>query len=39
MNIWLQIYELGVYLIAGVFVAIAVGAFIWFKYLRHAVSA
>jgi hypothetical protein len=34
MNVWLQIYELGVYLIAGVFVAIAVGVFLWFKCLR-----
>jgi hypothetical protein len=35
MNVWVQLYELGVYLIAGVFVGVAVGAFLWFKYLRH----
>ena len=35
MNIWLQIFDLGVYLVAGVFVAVAVGAFLWFKYFRN----
>ena len=36
MNIWLQTFDLGVYLVAGVFVAAAVGAFLWFKYFRNA---
>jgi hypothetical protein len=31
-------YELGVYLIGGVFVAVAVGAFLWFRYLRNAIN-
>jgi hypothetical protein len=31
-------YELGVYLIGGVFVAVAVGAFLWFKYLRNGIN-
>jgi hypothetical protein len=36
MNVCVQLYELGVYLIAGVFVGVAVGAFLWFKYFRHS---
>jgi len=35
MNIWLQIFDVGVYLMAGVFVAVAVGTFLWFKYFRN----
>jgi hypothetical protein len=35
MNAWVQLFDLGVYLIAGVFVGVAVGAFLWFKYFRH----
>jgi hypothetical protein len=38
MNIWLQMYELGVYLVGGVFVAVAVGAFLWFKYLQTGLN-
>jgi len=35
LNIWLQLFELGVYLTGGVFVAIAVGAFLWYKCLGN----
>lgn len=35
MNIWFQLYDLGVYLVGGVFVGVAVGAFLWFKYFRY----
>jgi hypothetical protein len=38
MDIWLQMYELGVYLVGGVFVAVAVGAFIWFKCFRNEIG-
>jgi len=39
MNIWLQIFDLGIYLMAGVFVAVTVGAFLWFKYFRHVITS
>ena len=36
MNIWVQMFTLGVYLTAAVFAAIALGAFLWFRYFRNA---
>ena len=36
VNVWVQLFDIGVYLIGAVFASIAVGAYLWFKYLRNA---
>jgi hypothetical protein len=38
MDIWLQMYELGVFLLGGVFVTVVVAAFIWFKCFRNEIN-
>jgi hypothetical protein len=35
MNIWVQLFDIGVYLIAAVFASVAVGAYLWFRYFRY----
>jgi hypothetical protein len=35
MNIWVQMWNFAAYLLAGVFVAVALGVFLWFKSLKN----
>ena len=36
VNVWVQLFNVGVLLIAAVFASVAVGTYLWFKFLRHA---
>jgi len=36
MNTWIQMFDIGVYLIAAVFIGVAFGTFLWFKFFRHS---
>ena len=36
VNVWVQLFNVGVLLIAAVFASVAVGTYLWFKFFRHA---
>jgi hypothetical protein len=34
MNIWIQMFDVSIYLIAAVFIGVALGTFLWFRYFK-----